>query len=1447
MAAPLSLSSHLVGPAPFLDPSSPASPRILLSPSSPDFPAIDLPRPDDPTSEQNSKMDKTLRQSLLLLDTRFAEIETMAFAGGTDLKPNRLATLSEGDDRAEADTESITSDGGPINFMLARGSFSGGTTKRDVSIKSLASVASGSSSHRSSEDAFDIVDFPATTNYALSASDSLGLAISTRLPPSPRNRSSDLMSFPIPPSDVPLIPIDGGGGSAVNSVDNSIDDDQVFEQLAFLGDGHAGQGLGLYSSSRASSRFARSETEIDSASACSNVSSALDASTLASSYAQTPVFGRSTSSFKALGRDEPSTIAPLYARRAATSPHPISAPPMIFTSQAGPTASVPATLGSPFSLAQEFPPSPVSLSPFSFADSPHQSPSSNPRSPSDGPFRAATYPSPRMSSVPPSPSLSRSSSRQDFGFAELHQASVGLLGSFDDGGIPVWQTRPEDNYSRNAGTAKDEDENLEVLEDLAPPSKQRFGERSSPGSPSSRASVQSLSPGLSSPMGTLRRLSSFQILRRRGSENVLATTTTPPAPRPALTKPKSEAALSTLARRQAAAEPAAESKENLAPDQPPLGRLGRLSLRSRSSPRLSKLASPPPKTDSYFESTTPKKTSGLGSSPSPSSTSGKKRFSIFASKQFSPSPDESVPPVPPTPTQHLPAQVVVQVEKEIQVDVAKANGDAGVPRSSIAEDSDSTAATASSASFPVTPTSVSAPPFSFSASPEPVADDPITLAAFLGHAEGRDEQSPSASPILATFSNTPKQSSQLTKTPTSPFGDRTNWSRPTSPALLDALKATSPLDFDDLVIVPQQITVFPVRLPPASAGALNAARKEEEEGGTGDGGEDDYGGESDSDEDKPLGVSVPGALVAQKSLRKSISKKSSSKKPKSRPTEDPFEFEQAAALLRTPTMSGSDAPSTSTLTAVPTRSRSNTRTGEPFFPVKSSQGHDSFLPQTDASIERKASSNGLRRSPSMPLDPMIAESALTFDSPVLTHEPLPIQPTNLPSRTDSRGRTQPRSPADSASPVLAPPPRSRPPPVPAPPSRKLSTPGDASSAPATGNPLHRRPSLHPDVAHIQAAAASASPGMSRQSSNTSTKSSSATSFSAPAPSDSAYPQTRPSPGARSRSGTISAATSHASGGGGPTVEHRVYLGRPPAKHLTIKVTDRTVAGEVVAYAKAKGALEGGNDSDGGWALWEVWQSMGLERPVREYELLNDVIKSFDGDSAVFVLRRSTLWPVLSTHARINPVARKMGPVQLEVKKGKWSKRFLELKDGALSHSKSEKGKDSTTLCQVSNSSVFFVDEPTVLRLKAPKPFVFALKSRLTRANFEEVSQYCNFVSVKSEEELTNWITGITEAGNQQLRQREQAILGTTPSLPSPPLLADPSTRPSPSSFSTEPTLGGTTTTTSSKSPRGFLARATSSRPAPSVLAPTNDNTSSTHAANPKRRPTVSKPLVDILP
>jgi hypothetical protein len=108
-----------------------------------------------------------------------------------------------------------------------------------------------------------------------------------------------------------------------------------------------------------------------------------------------------------------------------------------------------------------------------------------------------------------------------------------------------------------------------------------------------------------------------------------------------------------------------------------------------------------------------------------------------------------------------------------------------------------------------------------------------------------------------------------------------------------------------------------------------------------------------------------------------------------------------------------------------------------------------------------------------------------------------------------------------------------------------------------------------------------------------------------------------------------------------------------------------------------------------------WQdSVCAERPIREYELLAEIVKSWDHDSNILIIRRTTLWPLLSSHVgsspsrlfvrfsrltarsslqlRPQPQVPRGAFVQLAQRKGKWSKRYLELKNGAVSHAKSEK-------------------------------------------------------------------------------------------------------------------------------------------------------------------------------
>jgi len=1039
------------------------------------------------------------------------------------------------------------------------------------------------------------------------------------------------MAFPIPPTDIPLIPFSTAPSSNPlgNKYDDVRDEDQVFERLASFGQGESMQGLGLSSStstSRPSSRFALSETDADSRSLCSNGSSSFEASTLASSYAPTPRFGQSTTSVNGSESKTLSTAisSSIYTRRAATAQSTMPSPSRIVPSRA---FSVPATLGSPLSLAQDFPPSPSSLSPYSFSDSPVFNPSSTNRSyirnSSFPPLDSNEY----RGSAPPSPSLSQSPSRQDVGFAELHQASLGLLGDFDGGGIPMWSIRPEDKYASNGANLDDEKEELLEEEDKVSSRKiESSGHQTSKPlrSFSSSSSLNPPSPSLSFPISTLRRLSSFQILKKRKSENVLAPATdaTIGSKRPVLSKPRSEMTLSTLAKQQAQGP---DTIVDLATDigSPtllPPGRFGKLSLRSKSSPRVPQHASPSsPWSETSGMSASPSHSTGFSARPralsfgfdknegggkSPTANSTKKRFSILVPKQFGGGRQSHVPPVPPTPTEHLPQSAAISgttsLDSVLVVDTQKANDYAlkslqtSTSSSEIGGSATLSPVLASNCVDSPTPLSESLPStpaseasagqltpnglqddaaFPLPSPPVSPIDDAITLATFLNYPPSSPAHP--STPLTAAASLTPKQATKANELSQPPFSDRTNWSRPTSPALLDARKTTSPFGLDELVVVPQQITVFPVRLPPVTARALAEADAEQDDEDC----QDDYGGTSESEEDKPLGVVVPGALTAQKSLRKTISRK---KNPRNRPKEDPFEFEQAAAMAQTPSTSIKPhrIPVTTSSTA-PFAEQSTQFGGSLASVIKTSQGHDSFLPQTDASIERKASSNGLRRSPSTPLNHMIANSALTLESPVLTQEPLPIQQTILPSATVFPSRSMSSNSYDRAvsstaplrSPPLNAPPRSRPPPIP---SSSLDVTSEVLYAPS----LNRRPSLHPDVALAQAPH-----GMQRQASGSSSQSSS-TSLTSPLPSPSLSQPPRPPVGGRSRSGTLA-------NNAGMAIEHRIYLGKVTAKHLVVKITDRTVAGEVLLYAKGRGALEGGNESEGGWALWEVWTSMGL--------------------------------------------------------------------------------------------------------------------------------------------------------------------------------------------------------------------------------------------------------------
>ncbi|BGP21774.1 pleckstrin-like domain-containing protein [Rhodotorula toruloides] len=1452
---PLSLAFATSSRAPTFttnDDIPPQSPAVVLSPSTPDFPTVGLPAEptelvpaqvlpsgrmngieeamsgmsgengelddvveelncgDEIRREQKGKVDAALRDSLALLDSSMAAIESFGFGG---IGP----TVSEEDQ----------------TFRLPATATS--RMKADVSMNSLASI----STNASSEDAFDIAEFPSIgdINSSFDLADLAG---------DQRKRSSDLMAFPFPPAFARGSQAQAGCDEADTS------DERVFQRLAQLGQRGSIQGLGLFSSagidnfvspvlSQQRSR-SRSSTMSDS-STLSSKSFDASSSTLASSAANTS-YGM---------RDEDVETQEAFPADSTNTIHWFASSPPTTISRTLPAPIDP--LVANMSSAH-----PALASPFA--------PSASP----------TTRYAARSSSLPhgKSPVTARVPSRLDSLSIE------NLAAALDDTGTAEWAPSSSQVVMTAEEFVQSPIDEMEILKDDLPEP------------PMSAPIVRTITPSSPSTTGfpkTLKRFSSLGLLRKKKSGAVLrdstaANTNGASAKQesgPRLVKRKSEAALASLLPLRNGGE---RDKENV-PAVPTISRpvfqpvqvqTVKLPTRSASSPRLSKLFGPA--------------TTDNSAPAVPANDGGTSRLKKRLSTYFNqPRGGLPVPPVPVgmslTPTKTRPPAV----------DVAKANAGLGLARLATIESAQASPVPTLEPSTPSSvppssifsealPPSTSSPLYSsFAASsvsslpntsrymldkplPQPMLSSCLSAPPTQTHFASLVPASPAGSthssaetadrPVsLMGFIDIPVRSTSIFPTTklaqerlearktadlrsirsTSPGGGD---SRPTSPSIIDVLNV-QPLSHQQLMapVIPEKIIAFPVHLSAPHAAATSPSTGSEMS-------DDDYGSESissDEDDDQPLGAN-PAALTAQKSLRLTAAKKSRCER-KAREAkeleakqqtrqatallkavakpEDPFELEKTAAMVASQnarpvvvTQASSTRPS-----LFPAHSGSTVSTLQ-------SAGHDSLLPQTDASILRKAGSFGMTRSPSSPLDPMVADSSLTIDSLELVQKPLP-----RPKRSDSGAATdrqRSKSPKTAQglampaietlavsepslrSPTLAvsepslrsptlvspsPVPSFRPPPVPSTsaayasssafdrrPSTHRKVSDSPSSSPAGTPVLGRRPSLHPD-AQIpvvkrkvsESSTTSASPALSR----TSTLAS------------------------RSRSATVSSA---------PPVEHRIYIDVSFSQYLKVAISDKTLAGEVVSLGKAKGALsKTATNEAGGWALWEAWRSTGLERPIREYELVCDVLKSWDQESNALFFRRTTMWPVLSAHARIHPPVPKSGQIQLEVKKGKWSKRTLELKDATITYSKSEKGKDSTVLCQLANFDVFIVSGEAAERLKAPKPCVFALKSRLTRAHFEEASEWCHYISTKTPEEAAGWVKAILEAGNSFARQREQAVLGTasgSPTSSSPtssvPLLASAVATTSPSLAATAVPSGNT------------LSRNPSSRPIPPILS-----------------------------
>jgi len=222
---------------------------------------------------------------------------------------------------------------------------------------------------------------------------------------------------------------------------------------------------------------------------------------------------------------------------------------------------------------------------------------------------------------------------------------------------------------------------------------------------------------------------------------------------------------------------------------------------------------------------------------------------------------------------------------------------------------------------------------------------------------------------------------------------------------------------------------------------------------------------------------------------------------------------------------------------------------------------------------------------------------------------------------------------------------------------------------------------------------------------------------------------------------------------GPVIQQRIFIG-DMQRFKMVEIVPATNAGDVIETVASQGML----DNSGSWMLFEVAQDYGMERPIRDYEVLADVSASWNKDKLLntFVIKQTPLAPLLSRSAVPVSSPTHRGWVEWESKRGKWSKRWMELREHGLWLSKRDTGKDEVFLCSLSNFDAYCVTR----RHKSPKAFVFAIKSTDHPSLFENAADYLHVFSCNPKDG-ERWMQVILVARSYVLYQERNVLFAKT--------------------------------------------------------------------------------------
>ena len=194
------------------------------------------------------------------------------------------------------------------------------------------------------------------------------------------------------------------------------------------------------------------------------------------------------------------------------------------------------------------------------------------------------------------------------------------------------------------------------------------------------------------------------------------------------------------------------------------------------------------------------------------------------------------------------------------------------------------------------------------------------------------------------------------------------------------------------------------------------------------------------------------------------------------------------------------------------------------------------------------------------------------------------------------------------------------------------------------------------------------------------------------------------------------------------------------KSMKLPVTPDSTPVDLLS--SAKNLLEYGFDPQR-YVLQEYFKQLELQRPLRHYERVREVMNSWNSDEQHWfnIVSAATEWDSASLKYAKVPKER---PEETTVvlyhsqRPRVWDKRSLTLRSDGQVVLRKHEGAAPTNVCHMSDFDVFMPTRKEMKELKAPRKYCFAVKSLQKPAMFLNTANFVHFISTKDQDLAMEW-------------------------------------------------------------------------------------------------------------